>query len=43
MWHHIVTVMKNPAELEPRIEFGPWSVATVYFTWVQTEFGADSG
>jgi hypothetical protein len=36
-------VLKNLAELAGRIELGPWCVATVEVTWVQTEFVVDSG
>jgi hypothetical protein len=36
-------VLKILAELGRRIELGPWCVATVEVTWVQTEFVADSG
>jgi hypothetical protein len=42
-WHRIVGVLKILAELERRIELGPWWVARVEVTWVQTEFVADSG
>jgi hypothetical protein len=43
MWHRIVGVLKILAELGWRIELGPWSVAPVEVTWVQTEYVADSG
>jgi hypothetical protein len=42
-WHRIVGVLKNLAEFGQRIEFGPWWVAIVEVTWVQTEFVADGG
>jgi hypothetical protein len=35
--------MMNVSGLGQRIELGPWSVATVTFTWVQTEFVVGSG
>jgi len=43
VWHRIVSVWTNLAEFGRRIELGPWWVATVEVTWVQTEFDADSG
>jgi len=42
-WHKIVSMLKILAELGWMIELGPWCVATVEVTWVQTEFVADSG
>jgi hypothetical protein len=43
IWHRNVDVLKNLAELGQRIDLGPWCVATVIVTWVQTEFVAGSG
>jgi len=43
VWHRIVGVLMNLAGFGQRIELGPWFMATVEVTWVQTEFVADSG
>jgi hypothetical protein len=43
VWHRIVGLLKNLAELGWRIELGPFQLATIEVTWVQTEFDADSG
>jgi hypothetical protein len=43
VWHRIVGVLKNLAELGRRIDLGPCLVATLEVTPVQTEYVADSG
>jgi hypothetical protein len=43
VWHRIVGVLKNLAELGRRMELGPCLVATLEVTQVQTEDVADSG